>query len=63
MALASGDRLGPYEILQPIGEGGMGAVYRAKDTRLGRTVAIKVAQAEFHAGGGGAESSEHLHIA
>ncbi|MFN7932565.1 MAG: protein kinase [Bryobacteraceae bacterium] len=50
MTLAPGDRLGPYEILQPIGEGGMGAVYRAKDTRLGRTVAIKVAQAEFHEG-------------
>ena len=42
MALASGDRLGPYEIVSPIGAGGMGEVYKAKDTRLDRTVAIKV---------------------
>ncbi len=42
MALSSGTRLGPYEILAPIGAGGMGEVYRAKDTRLDRTVAIKV---------------------
>ena len=42
MTLESGSRLGPYEIEAPIGEGGMGAVYRAKDTRLDRTVAIKV---------------------
>ncbi len=42
MALADGTRLGPYEILSPIGAGGMGEVYRAKDTRLDRTVAIKV---------------------
>jgi eukaryotic-like serine/threonine-protein kinase len=42
MALTSGMRLGPYEILSPLGAGGMGEVYRAKDTRLDRTVAIKV---------------------
>jgi serine/threonine protein kinase len=42
MALTAGTRLGPYEILAPIGAGGMGEVYRALDTRLNRTVAIKV---------------------
>src|SRR5262245_39704214 len=47
MALASGTRLGPYEIVAPLGEGGMGDVYRARDTRLDRTVAIKVAKENF----------------
>src|SRR3954462_9655746 len=42
MALSSGSKLGPYEILAPIGAGGMGEVYRANDTRLDRVVAIKI---------------------
>jgi serine/threonine protein kinase len=47
MALSSGDKLGPYEILAPIGAGGMGEVYRARDTRLGRDVAIKISHEKF----------------
>ncbi|MDQ5857795.1 MAG: protein kinase, partial [Acidobacteriota bacterium] len=42
MGLVAGSKLGPYEILSPLGAGGMGEVYRATDTRLGRTVAVKV---------------------
>ena len=47
MPLAAGTRLGPYEIGPPIGKGGMGEVYRARDTKLERDVAIKVLPEEF----------------
>src|SRR5215831_349531 len=47
MAPSPGTRLGPYEILDQIGEGGMGAVYKARDTRVNRTIAIKVSQTQF----------------
>jgi eukaryotic-like serine/threonine-protein kinase len=47
MALAAGDRLGPYVIEAPIGSGGMGDVYRARDTRLDRAVAIKIVSGAF----------------
>jgi len=49
MPLTMGDRLGPYEIVSAIGAGGMGEVYRARDPRLGRDVAIKVLPAVFSA--------------
>jgi len=47
MGLASGSKLRPYEILSPLGAGGMGEVYRARDTRLDRTVAIKVLNSQL----------------
>src|SRR3984893_11969315 len=47
MSISIGDKLGPYEILEPIGKGGMGAVYRARDTRLNREVSVKVSAEKF----------------
>src|SRR5712671_4912668 len=47
MPLSSGDELGPYEILAPIGEGGMEDVWKALDTRLDRIVALKTSKAQF----------------
>jgi len=47
VALTLGARLGPYEIVSPLGAGGMGEVYRARDTWLDRTVAIKILPAQF----------------
>jgi serine/threonine protein kinase len=51
--LSSGDRLGPYEIVAPLGEGGMGEVDKANDTRLDRFVAVKVLPERFAKGPGG----------
>ncbi len=54
MGLDSGRRIGAYEIVGPLGSGGMGEVYRARDTRLGRPVAIKLVSAEV-----GADQTAH----
>src|SRR5262245_15659094 len=72
MALAAGTRLGPYEITSSLGAGGMGEVYRARDSRLGRDVAIKVLPERLSANGalrsrvereaGAVSSLNHPHI-
>src|SRR6266508_3629402 len=49
MTVAQGTRLGPYEVIAPLGAGGMGEAYRARDTRLGRDVAVKVLPSTFSA--------------
>jgi eukaryotic-like serine/threonine-protein kinase len=59
MALASGTKLGPYEVESPLGAGGMGEVYRARDPRLGRDVAIKVLPRSFAADADRLQRFEH----
>src|SRR5262245_28703209 len=59
MTLAAGTRLGPYEVLTPIGAGGMGEVFRARDERLKRNVAIKVLPASFAANADRLRRFEH----
>src|SRR5262249_33143818 len=49
MPISSGQRIGPYEVISSIGAGGMGEVYRARDPRLGRDIALKILPAEFSA--------------
>ena len=66
MPLAAGKRLGPYEILGPIGAGGMGEVYKGRDTRLNRTIAIKIlkpgARERFEREARCISALNHLHI-
>src|SRR5271166_3458007 len=59
MALTSGTKLGPYEIQSQLGAGGMGEVYRARDTRLDRTVAIKILPAALATDGDRLQRFEH----
>src|SRR5260370_37084418 len=73
MPLASGARLGPYEVIAPLGVGGMGEVYRGHDSKLGRDVALKVlpeshatdadSMARFQREAQGLASLNHPHIA
>src|ERR1051325_7683408 len=71
MPVSAGDKLGPYEILAPLGAGGMGEVYRARDARLHREVAVKVlpqafageaARARFQREARAASALNHPHI-
>ena len=57
MALSAGHRLGPYKILSTLGAGGMGEVYRARDSRLDRTVAIKAVCSDLRATEGAGQTS------